>query len=152
MSNFEKLSNFEFGEGASVVFTCDDGEDIRADYEDYKEDILKRSEIFPRLIAIAGSGLDVNTVHGDPLLQYLQSTAMDAELSQADMCDNWYEYDEVVSEATEMWDYKWGHCTMTTTVSSPLSSVLGDVDNYTKLLSGWTASVTTEGLTISFRV
>ena len=34
----------------------------------------------------------------------------------------------------------------------PTRSVLGDVSNYNKLMSGWTASVVKDGLTVSFEV
>ena len=68
------------------------------------------------------------------------------------MHDDWWDYHDVVSESTEMWDHKWGHCTVTTSLCAPLGSVLGDVSNFNKLMSGWTASVMKDGLTISFEV
>ena len=49
MLNFEKLADFNFGSDVVVNFSYEVGEDIRADYEDYKEDLVRGSEIFPRL-------------------------------------------------------------------------------------------------------
>ena len=46
MLNFEKLADFNFGSDVVVNFSYEVGEDIRADYEDYKEDLVRGSETF----------------------------------------------------------------------------------------------------------
>jgi hypothetical protein len=152
MLNFEKLADFNFGSDVVVNFSYEVGEDIRADYEDYKEDLVRGSEIFPRLLTLAGSGLDIRTESGQSLLAYLEDVAGTSDLSVEQMHDDWWDYHDVVSESTEMWDHKWGHCTVTTSLCAPLGSVLGDVSSFNKLMSGWTASVMKDGLTISFEV
>lgn len=156
MSNFEKLSNFTFSEDTTMTFTLKDGVDIRVDNDSWQEDFWSQEGgMMSRLITLAGSGLDFNTAEGKdsrPLLAYLQEATGEDGLTESYMNENYYDFDRVIDGATEMWDYKWGHHTATTTVTAPLACVLHNIEGYTNVLSGFNASVKMDGLTISFTV
>lgn len=156
MSNFEKLSNFTFSEDTTMTFTLKDGVDIRVDNYSWQEEFWsEEGGMMSRLITLAGSGLDFNTAEGKnsrPLLAYLQEAAGEETLSESYMNENYYNFDRVIDESTEMWDHKWGHHTATVTVTAPLACVLHNIESYTNVLSGFEASVKMDGLTISFTV